>query len=788
MSRKSIPFSKGYSLFYDRGIDAFLESASRNFDTLTAEIKSSNIKEIFIIHDLRGIKSSRISEAINMFNAIGIKCSAIPFEHITKNNFDMFYRLGRHLNSRLKTSSSLFLYSENQSSEVESFLASLLISGKNVSITPEQALYVVSGKEHATEKIDTVYKFKEYISKQETKHSAGSESSKHKDSSGVAIRKKEFKRSPFTIRVKLLTLVSIIVGSSMLILITTATKLFREHSETLIQEYNLSLARITGMKVTSDFDDLILKTGNFGKDNSTSRKSAAGNDEYAKKFFAQNKSFIFIGVAEKTGNLSYKFLTRYSNPDLMEQLNISRENLKKSHTGIQNNYTQSTSGAIIYENISSFFNLPVMALIVPLSGTKIAVAYIETSTILKSFQSARQSEIFQIFMVNTKGEVLIHSNEKISKAEKNLSDVPIVSGMMKSTVNNGSQKYVHEGIEYLGSFHILNRGNLGIISTAESDRVFAAVYRIQRQNILIMIIVLTLAFVLVYFTAKTLTIPLINLLGATIQIEEGLYDLDIKPTSRDEIGILTNSFIGMAQGLKEREQMKDIFGKFVNKHIAERALTGNIELGGTKKKCTILFTDLRNFTGISETLLPDQLVAILNEYFTEMVDCIYRNDGIVDKFIGDAIMAHWGALYSTDNDTLNAVISALEMREALIRFNKHNKELNRPLFYFGCGINTGIAIAGQIGSDKKLEYTVIGDSVNFASRIEYLNKDFKTDILISDAVKKEVEPWIQTVELEPVSIRGKKEEQILHVVLGRKNDPGCPGSVEELRKLIGLED
>lgn len=189
---------------------------------------------------------------------------------------------------------------------------------------------------------------------------------------------------------------------------------------------------------------------------------------------------------------------------------------------------------------------------------------------------------------------------------------------------------------------------------------------------------------------------------------------------------------------------------------------------------------------MSEKLEPEQVVGYLNEYFTEMVEYVYLTHGVVDKFIGDAIMAHWGALYTDGKDTENAIDAAIMMRKALIKFNQTGEKTGRPKFRFGCGINTGPVIAGQIGSEKKLEYTIIGDAVNLASRIEYLNKQFGTDILISENSYEFVKDLYNVVIMDPIEIRGKSKPQQIYAVLGRKIDSDSPKDLFELRARVGI--
>jgi len=212
------------------------------------------------------------------------------------------------------------------------------------------------------------------------------------------------------------------------------------------------------------------------------------------------------------------------------------------------------------------------------------------------------------------------------------------------------------------------------------------------------------------------------------------------------------------------------------------SLSGELDLGGESKECAVCFSDIRGFTPMSEKLSAEKVVSFLNDYFKHMVRCVNETHGIVDKFIGDAIMSVWGALKSYGNDSENAVNACLMMRKVLIDFNKKRKEK----IQIGCGINTGRVIAGQIGSDEKLEYTVIGDAVNLASRIESLNKTFATDILITDNTYKHVRNTFSCIKMDDIKVKGKSKPVTVYAVLGHANDADCPSSLNELRRLVGI--
>ncbi len=343
------------------------------------------------------------------------------------------------------------------------------------------------------------------------------------------------------------------------------------------------------------------------------------------------------------------------------------------------------------------------------------------------------------------------------------------------------------GRYYLGSFYKVGFAGVGVIASVEEDKAFEAVYQIRRRNLLIASIVLSLAIIIVYIFSKTLIRPIRRLVDATKEIEEGQYEIVMTRYPRNELGMLMRSFKEMGRGLADKEKMKDALGKFVNPEIAEMVLRDEIKLGGERKNVAVFFSDIRSFTSISENMEPEEVVEFLNEYMSRMVDCVNKTQGVVDKYIGDAIMATWGAPVSYGNDTENAVNSALLMRETLIDFNKDRGVEKKPIIKIGCAINSGPVLAGQIGSSEKMEYTVIGDAVNLASRIEALNKPFGTDILISEDSYSLVKDIFAVEKMREIMVKGKTKPQQIYAVIGRKDDDSRPASIDDVRKLLGIK-
>jgi adenylate cyclase len=180
-------------------------------------------------------------------------------------------------------------------------------------------------------------------------------------------------------------------------------------------------------------------------------------------------------------------------------------------------------------------------------------------------------------------------------------------------------------------------------------------------------------------------------------------------------------------------------------------------LVGEMRPVAVLFSDIRSFTTIVETFNPGELVEMLNAYFGSMAKAIYARHGIVDKHIGDAIMAVFGAPEKQENDALAAVLAALDMLDELVVFNESQRKIGRPALRIGIGLHYGPVIVGNIGSEFKMDYTVMGDRVNLASRLEGLTKQYHEPLVVSDSIQRRVRSEFPSRLLDRVSVKGRKE-------------------------------
>jgi adenylate cyclase len=284
------------------------------------------------------------------------------------------------------------------------------------------------------------------------------------------------------------------------------------------------------------------------------------------------------------------------------------------------------------------------------------------------------------------------------------------------------------------------------------------VWGLMRMIVFFVIIGVGMSIGLSALVAGSVSNPLQDMASAMKKIGQGNLDVAIPVVSTDEIGTLGEGFNQMIQGLKESELIKESFGKYVSREIRDEILKGNIPLDGEMKRVTLLFSDLRNFTPFVESTHPKHVVAIMNQYFSEMTEAIKENRGLVLQYVGDEIEAVFGAPVNYEGHPDMAVQAALEMRRRLTLLNQSlEKEGFKPLRH-GIGIHTGAVLAGNIGSRERVSYALVGDTVNSASRISELTKKFLCDIIVSRTTRDLLAGSFPVESLPAVKVKGKKDE------------------------------
>lgn len=223
------------------------------------------------------------------------------------------------------------------------------------------------------------------------------------------------------------------------------------------------------------------------------------------------------------------------------------------------------------------------------------------------------------------------------------------------------------------------------------------------------------------------------------------------------------------QDITQEQRLMSTLCRYVTREIAEQVMNdkSKLSLGGVRQKVTILFSDIRSFTTLSEKYEAEQIVLLLNEYFSCMINAIFKYQGTLDKFIGDAIMAVFGTPISRPDDPVRAIETAIEMRRELKRFNEKRRRQGKLEIEIGIGICDGEVVSGNIGSEQRMDYTVIGDAVNVASRLEGMSKNYDAKILFNEAVYHAVKDRVPCVELATETIRGRVEKLTIYGILDK---------------------
>jgi class 3 adenylate cyclase len=266
--------------------------------------------------------------------------------------------------------------------------------------------------------------------------------------------------------------------------------------------------------------------------------------------------------------------------------------------------------------------------------------------------------------------------------------------------------------------------------------------------------------------------PILEVRDAMRSIAMGDYSVRVTQTGTDEIGQLQNLLNHTAEELKKREAIKELMGKYLSRQVADRIMAADAgdAMMGIRREVSILFADVRGFTSFSEKHDPERVTRSLNEYFEVMVDVIASHDGVLDKFIGDGLMVVFGAPVPQPDHARRAVITALEMQAALQSLNLRRAQKGDEPIAIGIGVNTGLAISGNLGSLKRMEFTVIGDTVNTAARLE--SQAAKGQVLVGKATYEMVREQVDAESLGAVTVKGKSEPVEVWHVRGLKPSPG----------------
>lgn len=575
------------------------------------------------------------------------------------------------------------------------------------------------------------------------------------------------------IGVKLISIISAIVVVALGGVTYLVSYFVSEDTIVNAQENNLTINTRTANDVESRIGNVVYTVQTFIEilENSVSANRTAA-DESAFAFFERNPDVAAIILPSSD--------TEFYNMKFLGENEILSSQIDSYVAGEEEAVLQAEQGLFVIKNASPFFNIPLVSIFYSLnfgknavnakSAEKSAVVLYSSEKIAESFAS---SSINQSFFINGEGIVVAASDVSLMTTETNLGEYESISEMLSSKENGRQVTFTDSaGKEFIGAFRKTGFGNSFVATFVQTDTILEGVRATTRRNLYLTISILAVAIMIIYFFSKSLSVPLKQLTAVVNQINEGNFNTelfsDLKTNGKDEIGVLIKS-------TKNEREILNTFTKLTNKGVTQAIIKKEIDFEPHLKDITVFFSDIRGFTEISDGFKKKfgaqsaaEIINFLNDYMSRMVTCITRTGGTVDKFEGDAIMACWGVLRQepldweklpdsdpakaeakkkhddyVKEDALSAIKSSLAMRYSLMEYNKeaaaftklHENDKNaeyKPQIKIGRGINTGRATVGFMGSYDKMEFTSIGDAVNFASRTEAANKSCGTDMLITE--------------------------------------------------------
>ncbi|MBI9106510.1 MAG: HAMP domain-containing protein [Spirochaetales bacterium] len=423
-------------------------------------------------------------------------------------------------------------------------------------------------------------------------------------------------------------------------------------------------------------------------------------------------------------------------------------------------------------------------------GDKPEYVEVAKSAVLSYAFTLIRSDSELVFAVDKTGEVVMKTSDFEISAEETEALVEYLSPDEVGWVS-----FVLSDADRVGQLFYFPAFEWWVFLTEDSSNFYREVTEMLNQNYIILGASIAVSLILLLVLASYVTGPLTRVSSAMQGIiKDNDLSRQVVVEYRDEIGHLANTFNIMIAELnraylqikefafkavlaeRSERKIRSIFQKYVPKDVIDSVfMNPEAMLVGQNRILSILFSDIRSFTTISEGYSPDELVVDLNKYFEKMVDIIISRGGVIDKYIGDAIMAFFGAPVKHVDDAYQSVMAALEMQETLMVFNAERVSEGKPEFKTGIGINYGVVTVGNIGSEKKMDYTIIGDMVNLGSRLEGLTKQYKQGVIISESVYRKVRSKVPCRMVDKVQVKGKTQGESIYTVSMNLSDQDKKG-------------
>ncbi|MCC7442608.1 MAG: HAMP domain-containing protein [Bdellovibrionales bacterium] len=568
--------------------------------------------------------------------------------------------------------------------------------------------------------------------------------------------------------------------------VVLAVQLFTSDLEGLLRKGTLDTSSILATRVRAEMKHVAERARTLGAASLEDFKYPEDRLKFLQDNLAVDAQYVALSVYRRdAGGATFAPQWRIVHPEVEKRLSLKADDFKALDTSSPLDLESVSKGGVDFTVARLADGSPILRMALPFvkrsdgSFSQLLVMELQQEKLTSLFA---ESTSYSSFLLDSRGTVLGSTDPKAFPLGFPMGQSPVFE-RLRQNKDSGQIDYTDsEGETQMAGFRAVGFANLAVVTQVPIARARVAQSQLLRRTAFLAGAFLSLALALGFWFSQGITGPIRALADAARRVKDGDFSVRLpskaKPGAEaqgDEVQQFAGTFNEMVGGLEERDRVKATFAKFHSKEMAEKVLSGELKLGGERKDATVFFSDVRGFTAMSEKMDPEQLVQILNRYMTRMVRVILEHGGIVDKYVGDAIMAVWGVPLSKDGDVERAVRACIDMRISLAELNEELINEGLPVLKIGMGLNHGPLISGNIGSEERMEFTVIGDTVNTASRIESLTKAFGTDLLVSQEVVNQCEGLFVVEKAHEAKVKGKAEALVIYKV---------NGTIEEGREVL----
>jgi class 3 adenylate cyclase/HAMP domain-containing protein len=598
------------------------------------------------------------------------------------------------------------------------------------------------------------------------------------------------KQSTFEVRIslktKLFSLLVAVAGLSVLVNTYTSIDLFNKDKIAYIYQANSVLTQSLATEVEARLSENVKILHLASSFISTQGKNARKLYENEVLSVLRNAADVIFCEMRLEGNDGAPPLFSYTDTDFVKQRSLDSQFIAQTAAAHPFPVKQLDVTPLLFFDASAIDKRIALLGTVMKARSKYATspdvvvtAYLKTDALLKAFSNVTD---YTTFLADDAGHLMIHPNADILFQKSDYSTHPLISEAIRNGSPLGAREYsiTHGGEAFLGAFKKLRISPLYVVSEIPKEKALLASRRLMEKNLIFGFGVISFAVLVAIFFSRALTESLRKLYDVTRKIARGQFDVNVNVKNRDEVGALAHAFNSMSVELSHKvdeikqvtaqnANIKTTFSRYVAPAIVDKVLKDpqSLKFGGERREISMFFSDVRDFTTLSEKMNIQQLTDSLRRYMSTMTDIVFDTHGTLDKYIGDAIVALWGAPVPVEDHADQAVSAGVRMLTALGQINESFQELGYPQFQIGIGINTGEVSVGNMGSEKIFSYTAIGDAMNLASRMEGLCKHYTSRMLISENTYKKL-PGGHTYRIRAIDravVKGKSEPITVYEVL-----------------------